>query len=831
MFELRCDYTVYVSNIQVTKSTKIKMPWNRQQPFVNTFTFDNLEPYANYTCTINPFYVWYPSILLRENKDYFEHNVKNIDDAKIRAISQKEIDTTTSVYGVGSGKITFQTLSTIPGSPPLDLKATFIGRRAFTVVWTPPSLINNDPNNTFYQIDVEVRNTSSTIFTRLATLNSSDITVSVTDGVKPKTIYKISVKAGNIHGYHPISSDPISIITVDPCPKGTYESGNECIKCDIGFYNDKVDGMCLNCPSTTQTTLTIGSDSLDDCVASVGFLLDANGTVIECPEGAICSLPGVTIETIPLKQGYWRSSNDTLSILSCIHDNYCAGNANTSSDDNSGRLLSSSLSDFTPNQYCVIGHDGVLCESCKDGLKIIDTNQGCRQCTDADIQLEKRSLAILCVFAPLVIIAGGLGLSAATLKIESFIKKQKNKQNVEKDGKKKRKNPITPLWRGINILAQTLQTAGILMAQFSSAYPTTILASTKIASVLALNFSFSLQFPCSYPDITPQHMNILINIVGLVVILALITVSRQFVLFVGRRYDIKVNEINQLFISLWIRILNFIYPAICATLLREFNCTDFGNGLIAITTEVTTLCTTSSYNSWKTFAIVICVVFIPGVPLYFWYKMRSIRDYIKLESEYNMEIEINGSSTITLDTPKRAIAFYNIYHNYKWYMYWTDPLQMIYTVFLSSLLPLFLHISVQSTIAEQMIAVLITLLLLMVFLLISKPYSRQYMNESAVASQALLSCVIFIGILSDADAITGKSVKDRDMFYITSLNVVLWIGCLFIALWPVYYDVIYDDYIDPMMAKYLRGNKSGKIDDKKTKSIGLVLAVDGGNLD
>lgn len=38
-----------------------------------------------------------------------------------------------------------------------------------------------------------------------------------------------------------------------------------------------------------------------------------------------CELPRATLATLPIRKGYWRSSNESLEIHSCLHVDACAG--------------------------------------------------------------------------------------------------------------------------------------------------------------------------------------------------------------------------------------------------------------------------------------------------------------------------------------------------------------------------------------------------------------------------------------------------------------------------------------------------------------------------
>ena len=59
-------------------------------------------------------------------------------------------------------------------------------------------------------------------------------------------------------------------------------------------------------------------------------------------EGVDCSKPGVTQASLPIKAGYWRASNTSLTVHSCLHSEACKGATVMASSDD----------------YCVDGYQG-----------------------------------------------------------------------------------------------------------------------------------------------------------------------------------------------------------------------------------------------------------------------------------------------------------------------------------------------------------------------------------------------------------------------------------------------------------------------------------------
>lgn len=110
---------------------------------------------------------------------------------------------------------------------------------------------------------------------------------------------------------------------------------------DISFLLSSVGG-------DTSDSITVRTE-LYLCRASEYAVLAGNESVtckrcadINGAEGVDCESPGSTLATLPIRPGYWRSSNDSEVIHACRHPNACTG---------ATRVRSSS-------DYCLTGYTG-----------------------------------------------------------------------------------------------------------------------------------------------------------------------------------------------------------------------------------------------------------------------------------------------------------------------------------------------------------------------------------------------------------------------------------------------------------------------------------------
>ena len=75
-------------------------------------------------------------------------------------------------------------------------------------------------------------------------------------------------------------------------------------------------------PTDADTATDDGSPSCTQCAA------------IEGAEGVDCTDPGATLTSLPIRKGFWRSSDESLVVHECLHHDACAGASTiTTSDD------------------------------------------------------------------------------------------------------------------------------------------------------------------------------------------------------------------------------------------------------------------------------------------------------------------------------------------------------------------------------------------------------------------------------------------------------------------------------------------------------------------
>ncbi|CAM9956616.1 unnamed protein product, partial [Laminaria digitata] len=131
---------------------------------------------------------------------------------------------------------------------------------------------------------------------------------------------------------------------------------------------------------------------------------------IEEEDGVDCSTPGATLASLPIQEGYWRPSLDSLNVSACLNEKACVGATRVASADD----------------YCKDGYRGPYCAVCMDGYGRGVSNS-CHFCNNTKAHLlitlgSIFSVVMLLLFALAVVFLIG-GLDAIDIVRESVGRK------------------------------------------------------------------------------------------------------------------------------------------------------------------------------------------------------------------------------------------------------------------------------------------------------------------------------------------------------------------------------------------------------------------------
>ena len=176
------------------------------------------------------------------------------------------------------------------------------------------------------------------------------------------------------------------------CPAGTYQDHlgkTKCNICAIGKFSKQGYPECALC-SSQEVAPTFGAkecilcdnngianNDRSYCICKEGYYVDPlTQHCKKCPLGINCNIEGVTVNTMNLKQGFWRDNIDSTVIHRCLSIEHCLGGIGLTE--------------------CGINRDSnsPLCSLCQDGYSARTSISLCEQCQD-----KQQNIIITILFA------------------------------------------------------------------------------------------------------------------------------------------------------------------------------------------------------------------------------------------------------------------------------------------------------------------------------------------------------------------------------------------------------------------------------------------------
>ena len=217
-----------------------------------------------------------------------------------------------------------------------------------------------------------------------------------------------SLKGVNVIQINGLISNGASLVSYERCPAGqrnvlnetlgyfeckecaggeysTVEESFTCTLCLSGNYAEQSASGNFKCTSCAKsvpgsTSTFDGATSTSDCVCEALTYFDAtlgDGKCESCVgmRGVDCTLAGMSLETLRIEQGFWRTGPDSTNVLRCYNPEACIGARNMTSAGIDGSVDGNVTLD-----YCAEGYTGPYCEVCADDYS--GSFGSCRKCGD-----------------------------------------------------------------------------------------------------------------------------------------------------------------------------------------------------------------------------------------------------------------------------------------------------------------------------------------------------------------------------------------------------------------------------------------------------------------
>ena len=198
------------------------------------------------------------------------------------------------------------------------------------------------------------------------------------------------------------------------------ESEGICSICRAGAYKNLIgDEQCTSCNQNAvkdsfDTTYWIMKDNKDDdadnnlpinstsCACGKLYFLDPTppinepsfiGQCIKCPEETTnCDKPGITLATLPVKKGHWRSGGDSNVVIQCYKKSSCGRSEN----------VTELFGKKNVDDQCTEGHLGPQCNVCEDNF-VMGVLGGCERCPEGT-NVPPQMIVAMALFIALLIL-------------------------------------------------------------------------------------------------------------------------------------------------------------------------------------------------------------------------------------------------------------------------------------------------------------------------------------------------------------------------------------------------------------------------------------------
>ncbi|CAM9644386.1 unnamed protein product [Ectocarpus sp. 13 AM-2016] len=246
---------------------------------------------------------------------------------------------------------------------------------------TPPPDMTYSPDLVYFQLLVSAAANGSTPAIWNLTFDADELSLQVlpSSGMLPPGEDATVLVTGSPQGQE-VGGDLVSQFVVTSVGSGTSNSATDA---DVEVYS-----AFYLCQAFEYATPVDGEDTTFSCEQCAN---------IDGAEGLDCELPGATLASLPIREGYWRSSGESLTIHQCVHHAACVGATQISS----------------AQDYCGEGYQGPYCAVCTGGFGRGAGNT-CHSCegTKSRLLIAAGSLfalvILLLIILAMVYLVGGL---------------------------------------------------------------------------------------------------------------------------------------------------------------------------------------------------------------------------------------------------------------------------------------------------------------------------------------------------------------------------------------------------------------------------------------
>eukprot|EP00903_Cladosiphon_okamuranus_P007092 g6891.t2 len=380
------------------------------------------------------------------------------------------------------------------------------------------------------------------------------------------------------------------------CSSGTY--GYEMASSDPEVSGTcRFDVVCSRCALSCEDTPT-SVNVLDDTVVP---------TCQPIMTGVQGGTPGLTLRTLELKRGYYRTSSVSKEVLECYQEDACVGGNDAS-------------------EYCALGYRDAYCAVCEEGYGS-GYQYRCSSCVGRDKRSAVATAAAVLVMAVIFI---GLVITdlVRVMDEEASNAISCNKRVFSCRDRIVKAVPLT----AIKIILVSWQ----IVTQFTSVvdvvYPEVY--ENFLSVVNLVNFDIGLILSVSCVVDTNFYGRLVFATIAPLAVLGALGLTYAIARSRNRHSLAGLRAARGKHLSVALFTIFVVYSSVSFVLFQTFVCETLDNGVEYLRADYSLTCSTITHTAWKAYAGLMIFVYPIGVPAVLaWWLISNRSDLVKVGSE------------------------------------------------------------------------------------------------------------------------------------------------------------------------------------------------------
>ena len=399
------------------------------------------------------------------------------------------------------------------------------------------------------------------------------------------------------------------------CPPGTMLIDKECFLCDKGSFKSIYGTQaCSHCDKVIPNSITnsTGASSTIDCICPEKTFLTkdfadqdfCDDIVIGIDDTAV----GMTLETLDLLEGYWRTSTSSVDVRPCPQKSACVGGTDV-------------------DRYCAEGSAGHYCDICTSGY----TRNMLGSCTKC--KSVSSSKAVGSAFTAVAIVA------MFPLGWLFWVKYLKKRKEIWK-----------PFSKAIKIVFVTYQ----IMATLPTVVPNMPLPSNFLSFIrgfnfLNMNFLSLVRIGCVAKSFNFYHTLVTMTLFPLFLIAVAVTVGKLKPKHKVICYTIGLG-------------ISFVcLPSVTTVIFGTFPCDAFDDGTSWMRVDYSLSCDVPIHKFFMFYAVAMILTYPVGILALYSYLLFVDREKIMQPEEVRFENESLHTKSFLFDSYKPTYWWFEIF--------------------------------------------------------------------------------------------------------------------------------------------------------------------------